>query len=73
VYQVTGEGPEHARRFTAQVTTGPVIGLGEGTAKKHAEQAAAEQAYVAIKAWEAERSAEPAERTGDGSTLPAGA
>jgi ribonuclease-3 len=51
VYVVTGEGPEHARRFTAQVTAGPVIGLGEGTAKKHAEQAAAEEAYRAIKAW----------------------
>ncbi|GAA4734851.1 ribonuclease III [Isoptericola chiayiensis] len=47
-YEVTGEGPEHARRFSAQVTTGPVVGLGEGTAKKHAEQAAAEQAYRAV-------------------------
>ncbi|WP_277211697.1 ribonuclease III [Isoptericola croceus] len=48
VYSVTGEGPEHARRFEAHVTAGPVIGIGQGTAKKHAEQAAAEQAYRAI-------------------------
>ncbi|MDO8149084.1 ribonuclease III [Isoptericola sp. b515] len=48
VYEVTGEGPEHARRFSAQVTAGPVTGFGEGTAKKHAEQAAAAQAYRAV-------------------------
>ncbi|MCK0118727.1 MULTISPECIES: ribonuclease III [Isoptericola] len=50
VYSVVGEGPEHARRFEAQVTAGPVVGIGQGTAKKHAEQAAAEQAYRAITA-----------------------
>ncbi|WP_166849129.1 ribonuclease III [Isoptericola sp. BMS4] len=49
VYEVTGEGPEHARVFHAQVSAGPVLGLGSGTAKKHAEQAAAEQAYRALK------------------------
>lgn len=48
VYEVTGEGPEHARVFHAQVSAGPVVGLGQGSAKKHAEQAAAEQAYRAI-------------------------
>jgi ribonuclease-3 len=48
VYEVTGEGPEHARHFHARVTTGPVVGLGEGSAKKHAEQAAAEEAYHAV-------------------------
>lgn len=50
MYEVTGEGPEHARVFQAQVTAGPVLGLGTGTAKKHAEQAAAEQAYHALQA-----------------------
>jgi ribonuclease-3 len=50
VYEVTAEGPEHARVFHARVSAGPVVGLGEGTAKKHAEQAAAEQAYRAIAA-----------------------
>ncbi|MEU2200506.1 ribonuclease III [Isoptericola sp. NPDC019482] len=48
VYEVTGEGPEHARVFHAQVTAGPVLGLGTGSAKKHAEQAAAEEAYRAL-------------------------
>jgi ribonuclease-3 len=50
VYEVTFEGPEHARVFHASVTAGPVLGLGEGSAKKHAEQAAAEQAYRALQA-----------------------
>jgi ribonuclease-3 len=48
VYEVEGEGPAHARHFTATVTAGTVTGVGEGTAKKYAEQAAAEQAYRAI-------------------------
>ncbi|WP_425956567.1 ribonuclease III [Xylanimonas sp. McL0601] len=48
VYHVDAEGPEHARLFHAQVTAGPVLGMGTGTAKKHAEQEAAEQAYLAL-------------------------
>jgi ribonuclease III len=48
VYDVVAEGPEHARVFHAQVTAGPVLGMGDGSAKKHAEQAAAEQAYRAL-------------------------
>ncbi|MCL1871223.1 MAG: ribonuclease III [Promicromonosporaceae bacterium] len=48
VYHVDAEGPEHARVFHAQVTVGPVMGLGDGTAKKHAEQQAAERAYRAL-------------------------
>ena len=47
-YDVVAEGPDHARVFHAQVTAGPVVGLGEGTAKKHAEQAAAANAYQAL-------------------------
>lgn len=47
-YDVVAEGPEHARVFHAEVTAGPVVGLGEGTAKKHAEQAAAANAYRAL-------------------------
>ncbi|MFC8599139.1 ribonuclease III, partial [Isoptericola sp. NPDC057191] len=50
VYEVRGDGPEHARVFHAQVAAGPVLGLGTGTAKKHAEQAAAEEAYHALQA-----------------------
>ncbi|ACZ31291.1 ribonuclease III [Xylanimonas cellulosilytica DSM 15894] len=53
-YEVDAEGPEHARAFHAQVTAGPVLGLGHGTAKKHAEQEAAEQAYRALQAIPAE-------------------
>src|SRR5690606_21678964 len=48
VYEVTGEGPEHARVFPAPVPVGPVLGRGTGSAKKHAEQAAAEEAYRAV-------------------------
>ncbi len=48
VYHVDAEGPEHARTFHAQVAAGPVMGEGTGSAKKHAEQAAAEEAYRAL-------------------------
>lgn len=45
-YRITAEGPDHARIFHAEVLLGgEVWGAGQGTAKKHAEQAAAEQAY----------------------------
>jgi len=49
VYEVVGEGPDHARRFTATVLiAGDPKGTGTGTAKKHAEQDAAAEAYAAI-------------------------
>lgn len=45
-YRITAEGPDHARIFHAEVLLGgQILGTGEGTAKKHAEQAAAEEAY----------------------------
>ncbi|KGM13096.1 ribonuclease III [Cellulomonas bogoriensis] len=45
-YQVLGEGPDHARTFTAQVVlAGQVQGSGVGPAKKIAEQGAAAAAY----------------------------
>lgn len=45
VYEVTGSGPDHARRFTAEVIIdGAPMGTGEGQSKKEAEQAAAEVA-----------------------------
>lgn len=51
VYDVVGEGPDHARRFTATVLVGgEPRGTGTGTAKKHAEQEAAAEAYAAITA-----------------------
>ena len=56
VYDVEGTGPDHQREFTARVLVGgDVIGTGVGTAKKHAEQAAAAEAYRAIVATDAAR------------------
>ncbi|MCL2464431.1 MAG: ribonuclease III, partial [Micrococcales bacterium] len=48
-YSVTGEGPDHARVFTAQVLVADEVrGSGTGSAKKIAEQEAAEAAYHAL-------------------------
>jgi ribonuclease-3 len=48
-YVCEGEGPDHARRFTATVMLdGQARGVGSGAAKKHAEQDAAEAAYRAL-------------------------
>jgi ribonuclease-3 len=50
-YDVTGEGPEHARIFTATVTVGKLVAaVGTGTSKKQAEVAAAWEAYRALRA-----------------------
>ena len=55
-YEVDGTGPDHQREFTARVIVGgDVLGTGVGTAKKHAEQAAAAEAYRAIVATDAAR------------------
>lgn len=49
LYEVTGVGPDHARQFTARLRIGgTVCGSGQGTAKKHAERAAAEAAYRSL-------------------------
>lgn len=49
VYEVHGEGPDHARAFTARVlVAGEVRGVGRGTAKKVAEQEAARLAHRSI-------------------------
>lgn len=51
VYEVVGEGPDHARTFTARaVVGGQVRGTGTGPAKKLAEQQAAADAYGALEA-----------------------
>jgi ribonuclease III len=48
-YRVEGSGPDHDRRFRAEVTVDrEVRGFGEGRSKKEAEQAAARQALEAL-------------------------
>jgi ribonuclease-3 len=48
-YEVEGFGPDHERRFSATVSTGgAVLGSGQGTSKKRAEQAAARAAIDAL-------------------------
>lgn len=48
-YQITSTGPDHAKRFTAEVFLGgQKLGTGEGRSKKEAEQAAAKSALEAI-------------------------
>jgi ribonuclease III len=50
VYELTGEGPDHAKHFTAQVTVaGELLGHGEGRSKKAAEQQAAAEAFATLR------------------------
>ena len=44
-YRVDADGPDHARVFTATVSTGEIMASGTGTSKKHAEMAAALRAW----------------------------
>jgi ribonuclease-3 len=49
VYVVSDTGPDHDKRFFARViVSGASVGQGEGRSKKTAEQAAAEQAWLAL-------------------------
>ena len=49
-YQVTAEGPDHAKHFQAEVHIGGrVLGAGDGSSKKLAEQHAAEAAWQGLK------------------------
>lgn len=51
VYSVTESGPDHAKVFVATVTVGTVVSAsGEGTSKKHAEMAAALEAWTMLAA-----------------------
>jgi ribonuclease III len=46
LYDIEGSGPDHGRRYRAQVfVAGKLRGTGEGTSKKDAEQAAAADAW----------------------------
>lgn len=50
-YTVEGSGPDHERSFVATITIdGQVCGTGRGSAKKHAEQEAAADAYASVTA-----------------------
>jgi ribonuclease-3 len=60
VYELTEEGPDHEKRFTAVVRIeSEAMGRGVGRSKKEAEQAAAQQAYDALQARLAVGSAAP--------------
>ena len=49
-YETRGAGPDHDRRFTAEVSAGgSPLGRGEGRSKKAAEQAAASQALEQLR------------------------
>ncbi len=48
-YLVEGDGPDHAKRFTATVVLrGESLGVGYGRSKKQAEQAAARVAWIVL-------------------------
>jgi len=50
-YDVEGEGPDHARMFSATVAAGgELIGRGSGQSKKEAQQAAARKALERLQA-----------------------
>jgi ribonuclease-3 len=50
VYDVTDDGPDHAKRFFAAVLlNGTRYGTGEGRSKKQAEQAAAREAWEVLR------------------------
>jgi ribonuclease III len=52
-YRVVGSGPDHAKRFKAEVFVNEEFhGRGEGRSKKEAEQAAAAEALVVLEATE---------------------
>jgi ribonuclease-3 len=50
VYSITETGPDHSKVFIATVTVGTHSSVGEGTSKKHAEMAAALDAFTRLSA-----------------------
>lgn len=60
-YELEGMGPDHAKRFRAQVfVAGRCLGRGEGRSKKQAQQEAARRAWEALSPPPGETSAPPA-------------
>ena len=71
-YSSDAVGPDHARVFTSYVhLDGRLYGTGSGTAKKYAEQEAAERAYRTLAVEQAERLAAQ-QRAEDGDAVVAG-
>ncbi len=63
-YVVANEGPDHDKTFTAQALVGEeVVGTGEGSSKKVAEQLAAEEAWNVLTARAAATVSAPATET----------
>jgi len=63
-YELTSDGPDHAKSFTAAaVVNGRTYGFRPGRNKKEAEQAAAETAWLALTASGADAITEPASDT----------
>jgi ribonuclease-3 len=59
-YAVTESGPDHAKVFQAQARVGDrVLGTGDGSTKKEAEQKAAEQAWSTLSASRERPAAQP--------------
>lgn len=48
VYEIAESGPDHSKVFIATVTVGIITATGEGTSKKHAEMAAALDAWTLL-------------------------
>lgn len=48
VYEIAESGPDHSKVFIATVTVGIITATGEGTSKKHAEMAAALDAWTRL-------------------------
>jgi ribonuclease-3 len=70
-YQVSGEGPDHAKRFFATVLLdGEPRGTGEGRSKKQAEQAAAKDAWLWLR--DVDDDLEATEGNGERSGAPLG-
>lgn len=67
-YRNRGEGPDHDKRFFAEVILGDVVvGRGEGRNKKEAEQAAAQAAWSELfETMSADGSADPSDLSSDG-------
>jgi ribonuclease-3 len=66
-YQVTDEGPDHAKQFEAAVRVrGRLLGSGTGRTKKQAEQAAAKMAWSHISALGLAEAVGLTSATGDG-------